>query len=139
MATRREIRIKVMQILYRADLENLNIMDALNEEINNEENKDIIEDVKKYCEGINYNLVDIDELIKNNLHKYTISRLNVVDREIIRIETYEMLIGLDLKIAINEALEITKDYSDEGNHKQVSFNNRVLNDISNVIKNKNGK
>ena len=42
--------------------------------------------------------------------------------------------GLDPKIAINEALEITKDYSDEGNHKQVSFNNRVLNDISKEIK-----
>ncbi|MCR4898939.1 MAG: transcription antitermination protein NusB, partial [Acholeplasmatales bacterium] len=95
--------------------------------------EDII-DVKKYCEDINYNLLEIDELIKKNLHKYTMSRLNVVDREIIRIATYEMMKGLDPKIAINEALEITKDYSDEGNHKQVSFNNRVLNDISKEIK-----
>ena len=132
MATRRELRIKVMQILYRADLENLNIIDVLNDELF-QMSEDII-DVKKYCEDINYNLLEIDELIKNNLHKYTMSRLNVVDREIIRIATYEMMKGLDPKIAINEALEITKDYSDEGNHKQVSFNNRVLNDISKEIK-----
>ena len=134
MAKRRDIRIKVMQILYRADLENLSIMDALGEELSQNSDIDGIDDIKKMCEGINYNLSEIDDLITKNLHKYTISRLNVVDREIIRISTYEMMQGLDPKIAINEALEITKDYSDEGNHKQVSFNNRVLNDISNMIK-----
>ena len=134
MAKRRDIRIKVMQILYRADLENLSIMDALGEELSQNSDIDGIDDIKKMCEGINYNLTEIDDLITKNLHKYTISRLNVVDREIIRISTYEMMQGLDPKIAINEALEITKDYSDEGNHKQVSFNNRVLNDISNMIK-----
>ena len=93
MATRRELRIKVMQILYRADLENLNIIDVLNDELF-QMSEDII-DVKKYCEDINYNLLEIDELIKKNLHKYTMSRLNVVDREIKHGKKVEILESTD--------------------------------------------
>ena len=36
-------------------------------------------------------------------------------------------------IIINEALEITKLYSDLGDHKAVSFNNKLLDNISKNI------
>ena len=44
-----------------------------------------------------------------------------------------MLKKLDKRIIINEALEITKLYSDQGDHKATSFNNRLLDNISKKI------
>ena len=41
--------------------------------------------------------------------------------------------GVDPKIAINEAVEITKEYSAVENDKQVKFNNKVLDNIAKVI------
>ena len=57
-------------------------------------------------------------------------RLNLVDKAIIRLATAELLDGsTPRKIIINEALEITKEFSDQGDHKAVSFNNRLLDNI----------
>ena len=33
-------------------------------------------------------------------------------------------------LSFDEALEITKEYSDQGDHKAVAFNNRLLDNIS---------
>jgi N utilization substance protein B len=82
------------------------------------------------------NLKEIDELISNNLVGYTIDRLSYVDRAIIRIAVLEMrFIGVPKNVAINEALEITKDYSNVDEDKQVKFNNKVLANIWEAIEN----
>ena len=75
----------------------------------------------------------IDEVIKNSLVKYTISRLSFVDRAIIRMATAEMMMGTAPAVVINEALEIVKLYTDEGNGAAVKFVNRVLDNISKNI------
>ena len=124
--TRRELRIFSMQMLYNMDLNNSSVEDAL--EFVNSDNYDA--NTKAFLEDVVNNLSEVDEVITRNLEGYTISRLNLVDKEIIRIAVYEMLkTGTDVKIIINEALEITKQFSDEGNHKAVSFNNRLLQNI----------
>jgi N utilization substance protein B len=77
------------------------------------------------------NLEKIDEIIEKSLVNYSLSRLNKVDKAIIRLATAEMLDGkTPKKVIINEALEITKEYSDQGDHKATSFNNRLLENIS---------
>ena len=38
------------------------------------------------------------------------------------------------QVIINEALEITKEFSDLGDHKAVSFNNRLLDNIHKTLK-----
>ena len=124
--TRRELRIFSMQMLYNMDLNNSSIDEAL--EFVNSDNYDL--NTKTFLTDVVNNLSEIDEVIQRNLEGYTISRLNLVDKEIIRIAVYEMLkTDTDVKIIINEALEITKQFSDEGNHKAVSFNNRLLQNI----------
>ena len=74
--------------------------------------------------------VEIDQIIANALEHYTIARLNIVDRAIIRLAVCELLQKkLANDIVINEALELTKEYSDLGDNLQVKFNNRLLDNI----------
>ncbi len=132
------IRIQVMKILFIADVDNISMLEALehaksgildNDEIN--ENKEVFKETEVLVDYIYRNIVDIDTLISHTLVNYTIERLNSVDKAIVRLATAELLRKeIDKKIIINEALEITKLYSDTGDHKAVSFNNKLLDNIS---------
>lgn len=127
--SKRDNRIITMQIIYSAEMSEVTIGQAL---IDTEiELNDEIKDLVKYVEE---NLEKIDEIISKSLVNYTINRLNLVDKAIVRVATAEMLLKTaDKRIIINEALEITKEYSDAGDHKAVSFNNKLLDTISKNI------
>ncbi len=113
--TRREFRKTIIFHLYQRDL--------LGEY---DEPKDKTKDV--YLKVLK-NLDEIDETISDNLYNYTINRLAFLDRAIIRYATYEMLYTNTPKpIIINEALEITKEFSDIDD-LQRSFTNKVLDNI----------
>ncbi|MCM1259519.1 MAG: transcription antitermination factor NusB [Prevotella sp.] len=80
------------------------------------------------------NLHKIDELIAKSLVKYTIDRLSYVDRAIIRLSTYEMLMTSTAKeVIIDEALWITREYSNLNDDAQVKFTNRLLENIAKEI------
>ena len=128
---KRSYRVMAMQILYSMDMNNASYQEAL-EFVNKEL---VTEEVTNLVKYVSDNLAKIDEIITRSLTNYTINRLNSVDKAIIRVSTAELLIGkLDKRIIIDEALEITKLFSDEGNHKAVAFNNRLLQSISDNIK-----
>lgn len=77
----------------------------------------------------------IDEIIESVLVGYTLKRLSMVDRAILRLATYEMLeTQTPYEIIIDEALNLTHTYTDLGDHKSVSFNNKVLDSIQKKIK-----
>ncbi|RIA77828.1 NusB antitermination factor [Anaeroplasma bactoclasticum] len=125
--TRREARVLCMQILYNADFSEISIDESLKNVVEGEVSP-MVEDFLKLVKD---NLEKIDSIIEASLVNYTLSRLNKVDKAIIRLATAEMLDGkTPKKIIINEALEITKEYSDQGDHKATSFNNRLLENIS---------
>ncbi|MBQ4356963.1 MAG: transcription antitermination factor NusB [Acholeplasmatales bacterium] len=124
--TRRDARVLCMQILYNADLNEISIEESKNNIV-----EDIDELALSFLELVENNLEKIDEIIEKSLVNYSLSRLNKVDKAIIRLATAEMLDGkTPKKVIINEALEITKEYSDQGDHKATSFNNRLLENIS---------
>jgi transcription antitermination protein NusB len=81
--------------------------------------------------GINQQIEKIDEIISDNLENYHIDRLSFLDLAIIRFATYEMMNQKDVAVAIviNEAVEITKKYTDLGDNKAAAFNNSVLDKI----------
>ena len=123
--SKREERITALEILYSCDMNNeyifLNPTDDYTDYVN---------------ELVNYvvaNLETIDALISKSLVNYRINRLSYVDRAIIRIATAEMLLKLPVTIAINEALEIVKVYSDQGDGAAVRFINKVLDNINKNI------
>lgn len=124
--TRREARVLAMQILYNADFNNIDIDKAMQlSEVMLDDNTVF------FLNLVKNNLEKIDEVIEASLTNYHLDRLNYVDRAIVRLATAEMMEkSTPNKIIINEALEITKEYSDQGDHKAVAFNNRLLDNIS---------
>lgn len=119
---RRIERKEAVNTLYRMDLLNQTEIDQELEGYTKEIVIGVLKDINK-----------IDEIIKNSMINYTIDRLSYVDRAIIRVATFEMINGLDKSIAINEAVEITKELSNLDDNKQKAFNNSVLDKISKRI------
>ena len=77
---------------------------------------------------------EIDEIISNCLFNYTIKRLNLVDLQIIRVATFELLEKkLARAIIINEAIELTKIYTNLDDDKAKAFNNKLLDNIAKYI------
>lgn len=80
---------------------------------------------KKLVEGIKERVKEIDELITKFAPQWPISQMKKVDLEILRIAIYEGFLT-DLtppKVAMDEAIEISKDFGGEVNSK---FINGVL-------------
>lgn len=123
----RESRIDAIKVIYSCHMNDTKPEDVAPTVI---EDGDTV--ALKLALGVMNSIEKIDEVIANSLVNYSLSRLNVVDRSIIELATYEMMDGLAPQIAINEALEITKLYTDAGDKKEVRFNNKVL---DNIIKN----
>ena len=70
----------------------------------------------------------MDETIRRNLTGWTFERLQLVDRAILRVATYELLFQKEIpaSVAINEAVEIAKDYSSDDAYR---FVNGVLDGV----------
>lgn len=126
-------RIKAMMILYtqevNLDYESLNALEDLDSELKLDE-----EFVDELVSGVNKYKKEIDFIISTNLENYTISRLNYVDQAIIRIAVYEMkYTKTPHSIVINEALEISHEYSETEFDRSAKFNNSILDKISKNI------
>lgn len=75
-------------------------------------------------QAINRRSEDIEQVISQALEGWTIERLARIDRDILRIAVAEInYLGLPERVAINEAVELAKRYSDEEGHR---FINGVL-------------
>lgn len=86
--------------------------------------------------GILNNLDEIDHIISRYLKKYTIDRLNLVDKNLIRIGVYELkYLNTPKPIVINEIVEISKEYSEIENYESAKFNNSLLDAIAKGLSN----
>lgn len=124
-------REKAMELLFGMTLSKDTIEEAIEAFVENyEENiKDIdLTYVKQALIGVENNKKAIDKVIEENLHNWKLDRISKVNLSILRLATYELLYDKEVPrgVAINEALEITRRYSDE---KSVSFINGVLDKI----------
>ena len=124
MANRHLSRQQAIQLLYNVESTNVSLEEAFYAVL------DLTEDAKSFAAHVLYDLENIDRIIEENLVDYSIKRLNAVDRAIIRLAVYELLNNTPKQIVINEALELTKDFTDIGDNKAVKFNNRLLDNIS---------
>lgn len=84
-----------------------------------------LEYIKGILEKVQKNLEVIDGKIEKSLTNWKIERISKVNLTVLRIAIAEMMFLEDVpnKVAINEAIEVTKKYSDE---KSVAFINGVL-------------
>ncbi|ATD55190.1 transcription antitermination factor NusB [Clostridium chauvoei] len=81
--------------------------------------------IKEILLKVQENIEVVDSKIEAALTNWKIERISKVNLTILRIAVAEMMFLDDVpsKVAINEAIEVTKRYSDE---KSVSFINGVL-------------
>ena len=99
-------------------------------EIEDEEIKEYLTDI---LFGISKNEEKINEMIKKNLKEnWTMERVSKINISILKIAIYEMIFSeIPYKVAINEAVEIAKKYSDE---QGKSFVNGIL---ASIVKEEN--
>ena len=75
---------------------------------------------------------EIDEILSQALQDWQLERLARIDRDILRIAVAEMsFLGTPERVAINEAVELAKRYSDQEGHR---FINGVLRRVSDHFK-----
>lgn len=86
--------------------------------------------VSKLVKGAVQKIADIDPLIAKCAPEWPLDQIATVDRNILRLGTYELLFGnyneTPPKVAINEAIELAKTY---GSDSSARFINGVLGTI----------
>lgn len=138
---RRIAREIVVQSLYQMEMNLVDSEEAVStllEEASEEnETERVIKDeikLKEYAlelvNGTWSNKVAIDELLGHYLVGWQISRLSRVDRQVLRLATFEMVYQSDVpaKVVVNEAIDLAKHFGTEDSGK---FVNGVL---GNMIK-----
>ena len=119
--TRSDLRKNIMTILYQINVYDQNKikyqLDDIIKDVNPIEN----EFVKDIVYGVITNINIIDEIANKYLEKWTIDRLGNTDQAILRMSIYELLYTETPKIvAINEAIELAKIYSDDNVRKMIN-------------------
>lgn len=127
--SRSELREKIMTILYQIEMYNKNKFEYKVEDII-KENISISSDfVETIVIGVIEKRNELDEKANGYLTDWTIDRLDNLGATILRMSIYEILYTDTPKIvAINEAIELAKKYSDENVRKMI---NAVLDKIVN--------
>ena len=130
---RRVAREIVVQSLYQMEMNLVESEEAVStlllEASEEKETERVIKDeikLKEYVlelvNGTWSNKVAIDELLGHYLVGWQISRLSRVDRQILRLATYEMVYQEDApaKVVVNEAIDLAKHFGTEDSGKFVN-------------------
>jgi N utilization substance protein B len=114
MGSRRKARELAVQLLYQNDLAKMDPEEAMNLFW---EHFPVDMEVREFCTQLVLGTLDrlavIDELLSEASENWSLNRMSVVDRNILRLATYELLDRLDIppSVSLNEAIEIAKKYS----------------------------
>lgn len=129
MATRSELREKVMTILYQIELYKKNKIDYNVDDVIRENVEIENEFVKDMVFGVITHIEEIDEIANTNLKDWRIDRIDSMGRAILRMGIFELkyMDTPDL-VVINEAVELAKKYSIDDVRKMI---NAVLDKIVN--------
>lgn len=129
---RRKGRECALKILYSWDIKKEKKINNLSSFLENVEKRD---EIKKFAEeiveGVLNNLEQIDKTITEVSENWDINRMGYIDRNILRIGTYEILFRNDIPpaVSINEGIELAKKYGDDDSPK---FVNGILNRIKEI-------
>lgn len=126
MTTRRRAREIVLQVLFEEDLHPMRdehiAMEFLSKRLLYNEN--LIEFAMQLLQGVRTHKAEIDKLISKHSSNWSIKRMATIDRNVMRIATYETLYGeTPDRVAINEAIDIARRY---GSLHSGSFVNGIL-------------
>ncbi len=131
--TRSQLRKNIMTILYQINIYKLNHIEYNIDDIIKDVNPIDNEFVKDMVYGVITNINELDKIANKYLKNWTIDRLGNTDQSIIRMGIYELLY-MDTPdiVAINEAVELAKLYSDDDVKNMI---NALLDKIYKEVKN----
>ena len=135
MRKRTQSRECALQILYQNEMNPSGLEEVIAAYW--EQHPDYTDDVREFAVSLVRGTLDrvkeLDEIIVRATENWELSRMAVIDRNILRFATYELLFMEDIppKVTINEAVNIAKKFSQEESGK---FVNGVLDKINHTEK-----
>jgi len=128
LGTRREARERALSLLYEADAKGVGP-------------RDVLDDlpvapapfVAELVQGVGEHQAELDGLIARFAIDWSLGRMPVIDRTLLRMATYSLLYQPDVPAAvtISEAVELAKQYSTEESGR---FVNGVLASIAALVR-----
>lgn len=128
---RRKAREHALQILFQLDIRKEKPSAVLLKRFWAEQDPD--DEVKAFAEeiikGTFKHLAEINALIHKSAKNWSLDRMSIVDRNVLRMAVYEILHRMDIptSVTINEAIEIAKKY---GTEESGSFVNGILDNVA---------
>lgn len=129
VAARRQTRALVMQALYESDTVEHDALEVLGERLSEIGlSRRDAEFARKLLDGIFANAAEIDKIIAEFAPGWPISQMAVVDRNILRMAIYEIMVSQETppRVAVNEAVELAKAF---GGDSAPRFINGVLGSV----------
>lgn len=140
----RRSRRRALKVLFQADLRGQDPRDVLAAITDDPDAVALLDDIDdgaaegrrqpldayavQLVEGVATHRIDLDRTIERFARRWTIARMPVVDRNVLRLGAYELLHEPDLSpaVVIDEALELAKDLSTDNSGR---FVNGVLESV----------
>ncbi len=129
MKKRTRARELALQFLYQFDLRGAEFLDEEKRFLRAEESDKGTRDFAAHLiQGTVEHLSEINDVIRAVAQNWDIERMAVIDRNVLRMATFELLFCEDIppKVSINEAIELGKRYSTQNSG---AFINGILDKI----------
>jgi transcription antitermination protein NusB len=126
---RHTAREKALQALFQADVGGIDPQEAIKNVVEGEEADPFL---RQIVLGVVEHQEEIDQLLRENLEKWTLERVANVDRSILRMATYEMkyIDDIPINVTMDEAIELAKKFGDD---KSSRFINGVLSKVKDAL------
>ena len=129
MKKRTRSRELALQFLYQLDLRGAELMAEIDGFLRSEEADKVTHEFARFLiQGTAERQVEIDRVIREVAQNWDIARMATIDRNVLRMATFELLYCDDIppKVSINEAIELGKRFSTQNSG---GFINGVLDKI----------
>ena len=121
MSTRSKARKAALDFLYESDIRNRPAMEILQSRVTELEYP-VREFTRELVNGVSENRERIDEIIAMRAKGWDLDRMPVLDRNILRLGTFEILWSesVPIGVAVDEAVELAKTLSTEDSPNYVN-------------------
>ena len=128
MGLRRKAREHALQLLFQQDFSQERTISSETCRLPHPVAQPVKDFADRLVRGVTEHLSEIDSLIRKHAEHWSLERMALVDRNILRLAIFELLYIADIpaKVTINEAIEIAKRYGDESSS---AFINGILDRI----------
>ncbi len=128
---RRKARKRAVDILYEADIRNIDAVTMLADRVGAPELPPVHDYTVTLVEGVTAHRARIDDVLSEHSEGWSLPRMPAVDRAVLRLGLYELLWATDVPdaVVIDEAVELAKSLSTDDSPR---FVNGVLGRIAGI-------